>query len=54
MSREAIEKIKIIIKCPDAACGEQMRWERIASQYLPIMQSHDHPCFKVIAPFAHF
>ena len=33
MSREAIEKIKIIIICPNAACGEQMRWERMASQY---------------------
>lgn len=32
MSREAIEKIKTIIECPNAACGKQMKRQKMPSQ----------------------
>lgn len=32
MSKEAVEKMKTIIECPNAAYGEQIRWQKMPSQ----------------------
>lgn len=57
MSKEAIEKMKTIIECPDAACGQHIRWQKMPSQddsSFQLIKTHDHPYVRIITLFAPF